>query len=188
MPCTHTYGGHVFLIFTIKWIQNWFSFFLDYWNLFPSFSLSTTLQISSSLFFFLISLGVRMLTVSWIGVADFFPFSGKLPKVRTTLPAADVVCQLHSPFLLRTGSQLWIILFRRYIKEKKDTQKERHHSESDSSIRATRNKWPALPRCACSVRAVGDASESKLSPSEVGSPESPSQALKVHKGRFWTVF
>lgn len=48
-----------------------------------------------------------MLTVNWIRVVYFFSYDSELPKIKATLLAeTDAVCQLYSPFLLRTDTQL----------------------------------------------------------------------------------
>lgn len=89
-----------------------------------------------------------MLTVSWIGVVYFFSYDSNLPKIKATLLAeTDAVCQLYSPLPAKDlHPAVNDFMFSRYIKQKKDTQKEEsQHSLSDISIRFNRNHLLNLP-------------------------------------------
>lgn len=102
------------LIFLFLWLPK-FHFISTMYE--PDFSWT-------AFFLSLISLGVRMLTVSWIEVVDSFSYSSDVPKIKPAPSPHRTTCYLST-----LSTEDWHpagnnFMFWRYIKQKTDTQKE----------------------------------------------------------------
>lgn len=95
---THTQLCHVFTAFPIKSNPGFISLLSDSWKFIALLCVMSRLpHLVPPSFFPSASLGIRMLTVSWIGAVHFFSYNSELPKIKATLLAeADAVCQLYS--------------------------------------------------------------------------------------------
>lgn len=151
--CTMSSEWNTELIFLFLWLPKFH---------FPHFYYVLTFRfLLDSFFLSLISLGVRMLTVSWIEVVDFFSYSSDVPKIKAPpiLAEPHAVCQLDSLFLLRTGTQLGTISCFEGILSRRQTPERRKAVFPDISIRVNRNHLQTLPNYASESLAEGQECE-----------------------------
>lgn len=153
------------LIFLFLWLPKFH---------FPHFYYVRTFRfLLDSFFLSLISLGVRMLTVSWIEVVDSFSYSSDVPKIKPAPRPHRTTCCLST-----LSTEDWHpagnnFMFWRYTKQKTDTQKEERQCSltSASGLTGTTCKpFLTMPQRVSLRDRNARGVEAQLSPSEMGCP------------------
>ena len=156
------------LIFLFLWLPKFH---------FPHFYYVLTFRLLLDSFFLcLISLEVRMLTVSRIEVVDFFSYSSDVPKIKPVPLPHRTTCCLSTR--LPPSAEDWHpagnnFMFWRYIKQKTDTQKEERQCSLTSAsglTGATCKPFLTTPQRVSLRNRNARRVEAQLSPSEMGRP------------------